>query len=326
MAEGYTVAELLTRISANMDLTPDAGVNDTRVYQAITAAGRAAATWQGTDWWWLHGQGSFVPVNATISTAVRTTNVVTITTAAAHGVAVGQYVRIVGVADGTMDGTFPVATAADTTHITYADPGDDSASTGGMLYSGDYTLRTVNSNEMASLRAVERVYNDDDWILQPVKWRSYRSANQIAYNQNENRSTAYSVTEQSNTGPILHLLPIPNTTDRIYVDYAKFHKKIALGVADTELIIPFDYQEGAYIAGATFLLRRDVGDIASLKQCPEFVEAMDRMQASNPLSYDKDPDDQYFEPYGAGEGMLPNDVQVFWYSDGTFTISNKVSL
>ena len=39
MAEGYTVAELLTRIAANMDLTPDAGVNDTRIYQAITAAG-----------------------------------------------------------------------------------------------------------------------------------------------------------------------------------------------------------------------------------------------------------------------------------------------
>ena len=324
---------MLTRISANMDLTPDADVNDTRVYQAITAAGRAAATWHGTDWWWLHGRGSFVPVSLTVDTVANTgavrvnaTGVVTITTTANHGLTVGQYVRVTGVTDSTFDGTFPVASQDGTTGFTYDDPGADSTSGGGKLYSGEYTLRTVNSNEMASMRAVERVYNDDDWPLKPVSYRRNRATNQITYDQSEGRSTAYSVTEQSNTGPILHLLPIPNTTDRIYVDYAKFHKKIALAVADTELIIPFDYQEGVYVAGATFLLRRDVGDIASLKQCPEFVEAMDRMQASNPISYDKDPDDQYFEPYGAGEGMLPNDAPVFWYADGTFSISNKVSI
>ncbi len=324
MAEGYTVAELLTRIADMTGLTVDAGAIDTRIYQAITAAGRAAATWRGAPWWWMHGRGSFTPVNVTISTAVRSTNTVTVTTATVHGIATGRRVRITGVVDSTMDGTFAV-TVSDTTHFTYTDAGDDSSSTGGTVLSDEYLLRAVNSNDMAAMRAVERVYFDDDWTLTPISYRAYRAAQAVSFDQTENRSTSYTVTETVADGPILHLLPTPNTTDTIFVDYLIFHKKIVF-TGDANLIIPFDFQEGVYVGGASWLLRRDVGDTASLASCPEFVEAMDRMQQSHTMSYDKDPADQYFEPFGAGQGMWPHNLKVSAFHDGDVIIFNEVSL
>ena len=77
-----------------------------------------------------HGEDS------AITTLTRTTNVVTAVTAA-HNIAVGNYVTISGSTPAgatTFDGTFLVATVADSTHFTYAQTADNDSATGGTAY------------------------------------------------------------------------------------------------------------------------------------------------------------------------------------------------
>ena len=68
---------------------------------------------------------------ASISAISRTTNVVTVTTSTSSGVQVGANVTIVGVTDTSFNGTFPVATQADSTHFTYLQAVADASSSGG---------------------------------------------------------------------------------------------------------------------------------------------------------------------------------------------------
>jgi hypothetical protein len=68
---------------------------------------------------------------ASISAISRTTNVVTVTTSTGSGVQVGANVTIAGVTDTSFDGTFPVATQADSTHFTYLQTAADASSSGG---------------------------------------------------------------------------------------------------------------------------------------------------------------------------------------------------
>ncbi|MGH9814593.1 MAG: beta strand repeat-containing protein [Candidatus Acidiferrales bacterium] len=65
--------------------------------------------------------------------AVRTSNVVTITTTAAHGFAVGQFVTIQGVTDSSFLGTFAIASVPSPTTFTYAQNGSDASSGGGTI-------------------------------------------------------------------------------------------------------------------------------------------------------------------------------------------------
>jgi hypothetical protein len=66
-----------------------------------------------------------------ISAISRTTNVVTVTTSSISGVQVGANVTIAGVTDTSFNGTFPVATQADSTHFTYLQTAADASSSGG---------------------------------------------------------------------------------------------------------------------------------------------------------------------------------------------------
>ena len=66
-----------------------------------------------------------------IATAVRTTNVVTITTAAAHGFPVGMSVLIAGVTDASFNGTFTIASVPSSTTFTYAQTAANASSSGG---------------------------------------------------------------------------------------------------------------------------------------------------------------------------------------------------
>jgi DNA-binding beta-propeller fold protein YncE len=67
--------------------------------------------------------------------AVRNTNVVTITTAAAHGFATGQSVTIAGVSDTTFNGTFAIASVPSITTFTYAQTAANATSGGGTAVS-----------------------------------------------------------------------------------------------------------------------------------------------------------------------------------------------
>ncbi len=65
--------------------------------------------------------------------AVRTSNIVTITTTAAHGFSVGQTVTISGVTDTSFFGTFTIVTVPSTTTFTYSQTAADASSGGGTV-------------------------------------------------------------------------------------------------------------------------------------------------------------------------------------------------
>ncbi|MES2226170.1 MAG: prepilin-type N-terminal cleavage/methylation domain-containing protein [Pseudomonadota bacterium] len=73
--------------------------------------------------------GNVSPV--TISTAVRSGSVVTITTSGNHGMSAGQTVGISSVADTSFDGQFTIASAPSNTTLTYTQAGASASSTGG---------------------------------------------------------------------------------------------------------------------------------------------------------------------------------------------------
>lgn len=66
-----------------------------------------------------------------ITSAVRSTNVVTITTAEAHSYPVGMSVLIAGVTTSTFNGTFTIASVPTTTTFTYAQTAGNATSSGG---------------------------------------------------------------------------------------------------------------------------------------------------------------------------------------------------
>ncbi len=70
---------------------------------------------------------------ASSSGAVRSANVVTITTTSPHGLSTGQTVTISGVSDSSFNGTFVIATVPSTTIFTYAQAGPDATSGGGTV-------------------------------------------------------------------------------------------------------------------------------------------------------------------------------------------------
>lgn len=68
-----------------------------------------------------------------ITTAVRSSNVITITTPEHHGFANGDSVVIAGVSVGSMNGTFTITSVPTDTTFTYANPGTDTTGTGGTV-------------------------------------------------------------------------------------------------------------------------------------------------------------------------------------------------
>jgi len=308
-ATGYVVSELLTKISDKLLWLKTDAASYNKIYQAITACGMAACTWEGQIWPWLHGRGLFQPLTKTIATvandgAVRASNVVTMVTTAVHGLSSGRYVRVANCDDSTIDGTHKI-TVTNTTTFTFQSFGDDSESGNGSLYSNEYPLRTVNSSDMSDLFAVTRVYFDDDRRMVQATYDEIRHEDAVGLALTENEPVKWCVTTDSR-GPVLHLSPTPDaadTTDAIHIDYIKFHNKIAAS-QDSYLIVPPEYQEGIYVDGPLWLLRRDVGDIESLKQCPGFMEAIGRMYQSRSAVYGDDPLDKFDEVDGGG--ILPN--------------------
>ena len=314
MAEGYSVADLLVKVAFKAGLTPDADIIDTRIYEAITTAGRIAATWPGTDWWWLYSQGgSFIPLKKTIATvanegAVRASNVVTIKTTATHGIVVGQRVNIDGVSNTDMNGAFDViAIDADAKTFTYASVADDDESGAGYVYTNEYILRTVNSSKLAALRDVIRIYYDDDHPLKQISLAKYSSKSALSMKVELGTPTEYAISEGI-VGPILHLLPTPNEETRMFVDFKRYHKRV-IKAGDPNLIIPMEFQDGIYVEGALWLMKSDVSGASTLKDCPAFMEALDRMSAAEPTDADGSPTSQYDEPYQSSR-VWPNDKKV----------------
>ncbi len=75
--------------------------------------------------------------------AVRSNNVVTITTTAAHNLFVGQVVTISGVTDTSFNGTFTVASAPSSTTFTFSQTGSNATSGGGTVTSTAVQVKAV---------------------------------------------------------------------------------------------------------------------------------------------------------------------------------------
>lgn len=248
---GYTIAQLLTLLANATDKDSTALADYTRIYQALTEAGRAVSTIDGTVWWWLRATGDF---ETTASTA-------------------------------------------------------------------SYTLRTINSAAMADLYAIERIYYDDDWVLAPMTYRDYQAWYRVDRpTAGTTQPTAYMLTGD---GPICWMKDIPDDTYTIYVDYVKRHLAVNGSAADSVLIVPGEYQHGVYYSGALWLLRHDIADTASLRECGPFMEAIERMHAASPISYDDDPTDNHRD---SRPGYLPHDRKVVPLPDGGYLTMNPVSL
>lgn len=79
---------------------------------------------------------------ARISTAARSSNVVTVTTDGAHGISNGSMVAVSGLADSTFDARARVTVTAATT-FTYANTGDNGSTTGGQATAIPDRLRSA---------------------------------------------------------------------------------------------------------------------------------------------------------------------------------------
>lgn len=182
----------------------------------------------------------------------------------------------------------------------------------------NYTLRTVNSNDMEDLLAVNRVYYDDDWSLRPLSKREYQHWYRIVRpNASTTKPLGYWVTGKS---PTMWLYPVPDDAYTMYVDYTRQHSKItdgASGSSDAALIVPPEYQEGIYVDGPVFLLKNGLSSQASLRQCPGFMEAIDRMFESQLMLYDEDPENR------AGTGPYPHNMRVTEFEGGGYAIVNN---
>jgi hypothetical protein len=73
-AAGYGVSDLHVLLATKLFGGAADADEKTKLNQAITDAGQAAATWKGTDWWWLHSRGEFDTVADTSHYALRTVN------------------------------------------------------------------------------------------------------------------------------------------------------------------------------------------------------------------------------------------------------------
>jgi LysM repeat protein len=107
----------------------------------------------------------------TISTAVRSSGVVTVTTASPHDLDVGDAVALSGVGDSSFDGAFAVASVPGSTSFTVAQAGSDTSTTGGVATaasaaaSGDVVLLLTAESSVppnAHTLAEHRVLAGDD--------------------------------------------------------------------------------------------------------------------------------------------------------------------
>ncbi|MBI1750155.1 MAG: hypothetical protein HY234_15705 [Acidobacteria bacterium] len=141
------------------------GTNETfQFFAAVTGSSNSSVTWSVND---IAGGNSTVgtitssglftspatpPNSSTISIAangaVRSSNVVTITTSTAHGFQAGQSVTISGVSAASFNGTFTIASVPSTATFTYAQTGPDATSGGGTAVSGSSSV-TIKATSAA---------------------------------------------------------------------------------------------------------------------------------------------------------------------------------
>lgn len=246
------VSEVEAAVAAATGLKVATTTELTLIDEAITSAGLAASRWDGKDWWWLRGTGSFPTVADQVS----------------------------------------------------------------------YVLRTVNSNDMASLWAVQAVYYDDDWPLGVLAWDVYQQWYRLNRpTANTTKPLQYAVTGEA---PSMYLRPIPDAAYTLYVDYTKRHSKItSTGSLDTALIVPGEFHMGVYVAGAIWLLQHNTSDPLRLRDCPLFAEAMGQMTGADPATLDSE---RELDKFPDTQGSVPPDKRIHRTAGGTTLLVNPQSI
>jgi len=165
-----------------------------------------------------------------------------------------------------------------------------------------YALKTVNSNAMSNLWAVQKAILADDWPLQLLKDKQAYDEYTTLYGT-ESRPTHYAIWGDMTMG----LVPCPNAAETITVSYIQRHSKITnAGSLDTALIVPPEFHGSVYVAGALWLLRHETLDISSLRECPQFVAAMQSMASADP-SFNYDDATGWGHPASAHITVFPTD-------------------
>jgi len=264
----------------------------TRIDEAITLAGQMATMWEGRTWWWARKRRKFKTWTRSIVTTAdsgvsRASNVVTLTTTAAHGLAIGQEIYVSGVDAAGFDGVFVILTVPSTTTLTYAQEGDDETSEEGTVYVASYPLRTANSSAMTDLGSVLRVWIDTHPPLSRMTYDDYNDW--VVMQRSTGQPLSYCVTRPGpissatavSISPQIYFAPIAGTIYTVTVEYMQRHSKIVNATAaEAALIVPPEFHYPVYCLGAAWLLRHDTTDVAALEECPEFAAAMRRMAAS----------------------------------------------
>jgi len=304
-APGLTVDDVEKAVARGIGwLESDSSIESgplAKIDQAITAAGQAACMWRGRLWWWLQqATAKFSTSTKTVaaiadSGAQRSSNVATITTTAAHGLAAGQLVNISVTSDSTFDGTFEVTAAATDTTLTYWNVGDDvgaATAGGGTLRVVSYPLRTIDaagaitdtaaSRVLAQAYAIQHVFVGDDYALGFIEDKKDLDSYLSTYTTT-GKPLRYSLWGDLYMG----VIPPPDDAYVLTIPYIKRHGKIANATAsDAALIVPAEFHWGVYVAGAIWLLKHETIDPIALEDCPVFQHTMERMAMADPSGYD----------------------------------------
>lgn len=90
--------------------------------------------------------------------AVRSSNVVTITTSTAHGFSVGQSVTISGVSDSSFNGTFTIVSVPTIASFTYSQSGSNATSNGGTATSGASSVTILTASVVTITTATAHAF------------------------------------------------------------------------------------------------------------------------------------------------------------------------
>jgi len=195
----------------------------------------------------------------------------------------------------------------------------------------EYNLRLVDADGTETgtkvapdLWALTAVYYDDDWRLTQIAKERYEKLQTIDTTTSSSKPTHYAIWGEP---PVIGFWPTPSSAYTMNLKYIKRHSKIWLYdpdgseavSADSDLIIPAEYQWDFYILSAGWLIQHERADIASLRQCPPFMAAIQRMAASAPTKYDQWTEDGQFPD---AKGTYPTDRRVWNIDGGMFIIDN----
>ncbi len=297
----------------------------TQIDQAITQAGQAATSWNGRGFGWSERVGAFETYYQEITNVARATNVATITVGDTSNLNVGCRVRITGVTVSGFDDDDAFVTAVgSSTTFTYANTGSNVTSVAdatGTSSCHGYTLRTTNSNEFQDITAPRAVYIPENDRFGKIDKRDYDSWIALYAIGGSNQPDNYCIWEEISStysaGLMMGMTPIPDAEYTIRIPYLRRHSKITSdGSTDTALIVPSEHKVNVYVHAAVFLLQHQQTNPADLSQCPQFMQAIEQMAASDPARW-----------YDSGRfGHFPPDRRVHFIDGGTYVNRGNLSI